>query len=132
MNDLSMNDLSLNELTLNDLSLNELRARERNLEEEWISKYRAALQSVPRRETWEERLHTLALQLYRNAALLARETKTKILTSKIVTRWMQVVSVSPSTAANAQPQFSVVRTLEAIKPHKSHDRLRDQNAKKAG
>lgn len=118
---------------MNDLSLDVLRVRERNLEEEWISKYRAALLATPSHETWENRLHKFAYKVYGSAAAIAHDTKAKILSNRVSVRSMQIVPPAWRTRINPHPRFPVVSPLPAIAPRKTHPvGVSTQNAKKAG
>jgi hypothetical protein len=125
---------------MNEVSLEALRARERNLEEEWIAKYRAALQSIPMRETWDDRVHKIAYKVYGSVATSARGVPGKILSSKLVARWIQLMpsrlrtTVVPTTV-KSPPPLSAVRTIPAPAkaPRKSKSvAVRVQSAKKAG
>jgi hypothetical protein len=113
--------------------MNDLRAHERNLEEEWITKYRTALQAVPNRETWDARLRRIAFHAYDNAASGAQEMKTKILANKTVHRWMRIISSSAQSAVTSPRRAVAARTLQALSPRRSQSvSLQKRSAKKAG
>jgi hypothetical protein len=117
---------------MDDFSLDALRARERSLEEEWISKYRAALLAFPNHETWEDRLHKIAYKVYGDIAESAQQVTAKILSNKVVARCIQFASRSSRTIPS-QPHFSMARTVHASTPRKSHAvGVTAQGTKKAG
>jgi hypothetical protein len=118
---------------MNELTLNELRAHERNLEEEWISKYRAALQAVPDDEPWDAHLRDIAQKFYGSATSKAQAVWANILSNKTIVRWMQIVMPGTRTAKPSPLPFSVVRTIQAIAPQRSHAvAVRRNTTKKAG
>jgi hypothetical protein len=113
--------------------MDNLRAYERSLEEEWIAKYRAALQAVPCRETWEDRMRNKMRRAYDSFTSNAQEIKGKIMANKTVIRWVQFVQPNCEAAVSSTPQFSVIRTLQSLTPKKFHSvGVHDHRARKAG
>lgn len=143
LNDLSLNDLSSDELSsdkvclddhsLDDQSFDDLRAHERNLEEEWISKYRTALHSVPMREHWDAHLYRIAYRAGGTFASCVQEIKAKIASSQIVTRWMDLVWSSSPASKRSELRLAVPRTMPAYSPQKHRPvALHGSGVKKAG
>jgi hypothetical protein len=112
--------------------MDDVRAHDRNLEEEWITKYRAAMQTVPDQEGWEARVRRIALSAYGNVATTAQEVKTKILSNKMVIRCVQLASANTPDAVNSEPHFSVLRTMHTLAPQKVRSvGIGEHSAKKA-